>query len=178
MAEIKPQGTKGVLLDSTVFFDASRNGCFGKNIMYAAEKNKRLEKHNLTFYTTNYVVYETKHLPQHVRKIIADRVNYLDITHIDDVINNLTNGASKTDKSLIHTLATNPQIDILVSNDNHIFNEDVVKLIAKNYNKPVQICDHITFVRNFLKPNPKYLGLGEAEDYVWTDCKFGGSRNG
>jgi len=162
------EGLIGILLDANVFISASKDSRVCKKILEAAEENYLSENPRFAFYTTNDVLREVAGLPAEIANY-GNYITRINVEKIDDVINAISNGASKTDKGLLHILATDKHVDVLVTHDKHILNEYIPSLIRTTYQKVIQIFDPIRFADRFLRSKakaPVHSGLEEAEAYL------------
>lgn len=167
----KPKQEKaeiGVLLDANVFFAAAKDNAWAQEILGTIEENYFSKRPVFAFYATNHVIKELKEIPIEIERIVANYVNRIYVTSIDDVINKLSNGASHADKSLIQAFVTNPEIKVLVTDDRDLWNWEVIDLIKANYDKPVHIYNQSRFVQKFLRYRVNHSGLDEAEAYLRT----------
>ena len=167
--EKKPaEGLIGILLDANVFISASKGSQVCKKILDAAEKNYLSENPRFAFYTTNGVLREVAGLPEEIANY-GNYITRINVENIDKRINDISNGASKTDKGLLHILANDKRVDVLVSYDGHIWNEYIPSLIRTKYQKLIQIFNPRDFVDSFLRSKvkaPVHSGLEEAEAYL------------
>jgi len=164
---------RGVLLDTSIFFSAAiREKPAAQKIMSVIEDEFISKSPRFNFYVTDGVLGELRYLPENVQRILT-YVNQINVTSIDDIINKITNGASLTDKGLIQAFATDPNISILVSDDSHIWNGEVMAMIKENYGKPAHIYNSNSFVKTILQPQKvTHLGFEAIEQYLQAHGKL------
>ncbi len=173
--KIQPRkANKGVLLDANVFIDAEQDKPLAIQILKAAEDNYFSENPKFAFYTTNQAIQELYRLEPKIESF-GIFITPINITNTDAVIDSIRNGASSTDKGLLQALATNKDVDTLVTEDRHLWNPDILNFVRTHYQKPVQIFNQNRFVEKFLQPQEvNHQGFEKIEAYLQAKGKFVG----
>jgi hypothetical protein len=168
---------EGVLLDANIFIGLKEGGSKGKlsnKLFDLVEKNYFSQKPRFAFYTTNQVLKEidTHNFPFEFQEFL-NFITGIEVDGIDDIINSISNGASQTDKGLLQVLATNNNINTLVSNDRHVC-EDAPDIIRAHYDKQIQVYYLWQFLK-YASKDPRevvHSGLAEIENYLQAHGKL------